>query len=156
MISFIIGQLFINFKRGMVISPFYHYGMYSEVMKPKPLYGVYEVKVNDQLLSGKDFTPQQWDKIIQPIKYFHSLDSMKGLYEKDVKRLMLMLHITTDDKKFTSQCDAGLFYNYYKLYLQNILNKTIDSVEVSYRNYSFTGAKLNPIEEVFTLEQLCN
>lgn len=156
MIMFIIGQLFINYKRGMVISPFYHYGMYSEVMKQMPSYAVFEVKVDNMLLHGKDFTPQQWDKIILPLKYFHSLDSMNSLYQKDVKRLMLIFNIKTDDAKFIRPCDAASFSQYYTPYLKNILNKQIDSVEVSYRKYLHTGGELKPTDEVYTLSQLCN
>jgi hypothetical protein len=156
MVIFILGQLFINFKRGMVISPFYHYGMYSEVMKPKPLYGVYEVRANNELLQSKNFSPQKWDKIILPIKYFHSLDSMSSLYEKDVKRLMLSLGIRTDVTKFTRRCDAHTFSKSYRSYLQNVLNKTIGSVNISVRNYAFTGTELQPTEQVYSLEQLCN
>ncbi|HEX8332757.1 MAG TPA: hypothetical protein VF622_09040 [Segetibacter sp.] len=156
MILFVIGQLFINYKRGMVISPFYHYGMYSEVIKPKPLYGVYEVRVNNELLQSTHFSPQKWDKIILPIKYFHSLDSMKSLYEKDVKRLMLSLGIHTDATKFTTRCDVATFSEAYKNYLQNVLDKPVDSVNITYRNYAYTGTELKPTQLVYSLEQLCN
>ena len=37
MLGFIAGQLFINYKHGVVCSPFYHYGMYSEVMKVRQI-----------------------------------------------------------------------------------------------------------------------
>jgi len=155
MILFITGQLFINFKRGMVVSPFYHYGMYSEVMKPNLVYGVYEVEVDKVLLQANNFSAQQWDKIILPIKYFHALDSMNLLYQTDVKRLMSALNLKTDDRKFILPCNAKLFYKQYKNYLIHILDAKIDTLDISYRMYSFTGNRLKPTTQVSSLAQLC-
>jgi hypothetical protein len=62
-IAFFAVQLFINYKQGVVASPFYHYGMFSAPAKIKHQYAVNSFFVNGQLLRGQDFTPQQWDKI---------------------------------------------------------------------------------------------
>lgn len=142
MILFVIGQLFINFKRGLVVSPFYHYGMYSEVINPQPAYDVYEILVDNKLLKAEDFSIQQWDKIVMPIKYFHSQDSMNVLYKKDVKRLMQQLRISTASSKFVTHIDSLQFLNYYKPYLFNILGRKINSVDIASSLYAFDGKQL--------------
>ena len=40
MLFFIVMQLFVFYKHGMVFSPWYNYGMYSEVIKPQKEYAV--------------------------------------------------------------------------------------------------------------------
>ena len=50
-ILFIAGQLFINYKRGVVFSPFYHYGMYSSAIKPATQYNIPEVFVDGERLA---------------------------------------------------------------------------------------------------------
>ena len=69
-IIFIAGQLFINYKRGLVFSPFYHYGMYSSIIKPATQYNIPEVFVDGERLAAKDFSPQEWDNIMQPVIKF--------------------------------------------------------------------------------------
>ena len=49
MIIFIISQLYVGYKHGMVVSPFYNYGMYSEVFKIKDSYEIWEVEVNNKV-----------------------------------------------------------------------------------------------------------
>ncbi len=88
MIIFIAGQLFINYKHGLVASPFYHYGMYSEVMKVQAEYNVFEVTVNGRTLKGENFSAVQWDKIILPLVYFKNVSRSNDLYYTTIKRLM--------------------------------------------------------------------
>ncbi len=63
MLFFMLLQVGINVKRGMVFSPFFHFGMYSAPQKPASTYVITTVMVNGDTLRGTDFTPQGWDKI---------------------------------------------------------------------------------------------
>jgi hypothetical protein len=157
MIVFIIGQLFINYKRGMVFSPFYHYGMYSEVMKEKNTYGVFEIEVNGKKLQAQNFTPQQWDKIVVPLSYYASINSKSNaLYFTDIKRLMQALHIPANEVNYIQGCDSQRFTIWYQLYLTEILNEKVNTVEITYHVYQYKSGSLQPTDSILPISQLCS
>ena len=155
MISFVMVQLFINFKRGMVVSPFYHYGMYSEVMPVKPTYQVFEIVVNGKVLQGQRYSQQRWDKIIMPVQYFASLQAKSNrLYSDEIKRLMGRIGLNTDEGNFVSICNYTQFNAWYKQYLQSIVNTQVNDVQVHLRDYSF-HQRLQPTSNITDLSALC-
>ncbi len=129
---FIVAQLLINFKRGIVFSPFFHYGMYSEVMKPKESYPVFEVIVNEEALQAKDFSPQQWDKIQQPLIYFNKHKQWNEQMLAEANRLF---HIS-DSSKFTNTLPKRSFYTWYQNYLSLVLKKPVTTLLIKQNNYS--------------------
>ena len=154
-IFFIAGQVFINYKRGVVFSPFYHYGMYSEVMNIKNSYEVLEVEQNGKVLRGQDFSPHQWDKIMLPLQYFAALGKSNSLYQSDIKRLLAKIHLAAADKNFMISCNYQQFENWYRKYLQQITKQPVTSLNIRYHIYHFTAGKLNPADSVTMLSQLC-
>ena len=131
-VLFIIGQLFINFKRGMVFSPFFHYGMYSEVMKPKDSYPVFEMVVNEAALQAKDFTPQQWDKIQQPLIYFNKHRQWNEQMFSEADRLFGM----SDSSRFINTLPKRSFYTWYQNYLSMVLERPVTTLLVQQKNYN--------------------
>jgi hypothetical protein len=131
-VLFIIGQLFINFKRGMVFSPFFHYGMYSAMMKPKNNYPVFEVIVDEEVLQAKDFTPQQWDKIQQPLIYFKEHKEWNSDQFSEANRLFGL----SDTSKFMNNLPKRSFYTWYQNYLSLVLEKKVMTLLVQQKNYS--------------------
>ena len=137
-IIFITGQLFINYKRGVVFSPFYHYGMYSSVIKPADQYNIPEVFVNGERLATKDFSPQEWDNIIQPvIKFYTQKEWNNNLWQTDIQRLLPF----ADAAKFTNSITEDEFNQWYQLHLQNILDKKIYKVGIIFSDYNFNTNK---------------
>jgi hypothetical protein len=156
-VAFIIGQLFINFKHGMVASPFLHYGMYSEPMKVNDSYGVFEVYVDGKMLQGKDFSPQQWDKIIVPLRYFANLKHRSNeLYYTDIQRLMKAVKLAPDQQHYLQQCNAEEFRQWYIRYLETVIDKPIHQLDTRYRIYRYNNTSLQPTDAILSLEQLCN
>lgn len=155
MVLFIAGQLFINYKRGLVISPFYHFGMYSEVMKNTGSYQVVKVEQNGKILRGEDFSTQQWDEIMLPVQYYGGISKNNGLYETDIKRLLGKIGISANDKNFLQQCNYEQFETRYKSYLPQITKQPISSLKVYYRNYHYTAGELTATDSVTMLLQLC-
>jgi hypothetical protein len=149
-------QLFINFKRGMVVTPLYHYGMYSEAITPKQAYQVFEIFVNGKQLQGKDFTPWQWDKIVLPLTYYSGIPKSNQMYEEDIKRLLIRLHLEPRQKRFLSTCDYAGFEHWYQLYLTSVLGEKVRNIEVKYRRYSFNTGVLQPTQNVQQLPDLCH
>lgn len=136
-IFFVFAQLFINYKRGVVCTPFYHYGMYSEVITPKNSYSIPEIFVDHQLLSAKDFTPQMWDNITQPIVLFYQSQIENNLiWQQDIHRLLPF----TDSAKFANTLNEAGFKLWYGQHLEHLLNRQIDSVQIAFTNYFFNGS----------------
>ena len=137
-VLFACAQLFINYKRGVVFSPFYHYGMFSGVIPVENKYNVTEVYVNEKQLLTKDYSPVTWDKIIQPVELFYKQPINKTLWQQDIHRLLPF----ADSLKYVNQITETDFKNWYGKYLQSVLDKPIDSVRIVFANYSFNGKSL--------------
>lgn len=106
--------------------------MYSEVMKPKESYPVFEVIVNEQVLQTKDFTPQQWDKIQQPLIYFNKHKEWNGYMASEANRLFGL----SDSSKFNNNLTKRSFFTWYQNYLSLVLNKKITTLLVQQKNYT--------------------
>ena len=155
MVIFVIAQLFINYKRGMVISPFLSYGMYSEVMNINQSYEIFEVSQNGKRLRGQDFTPEQWDKIMLPLIYFAGINKSNQLYESDIKRLLSKLHLSSSEKNFLSACNYQQFEDWYKNYLAQITDQKTEGTTITYRTYSYQSNTLEATDKFLPLSQLC-
>ena len=154
-IIFVCGQLFVILIWGIVVTPFYNYGMFSEVIDLKDNYQVFEVELNGKRLRGQDFSPQEWDKIILPLQFYAGIQKSNELYKTDIKRLMDKMHISTKDANFIQSCNDEQFENWYKNQLQEITNQKAESVTVTYRNYKYHSNKLETMTSFILLSQLC-
>jgi hypothetical protein len=154
-IAFICIQLFVIIIWGLVISPFYNYGMFSEVMHVNKSYRIFEVEVNGRRLRGQDFSAQQWDKVILPLEYYASINKSNTLYKTDIKRLLEKIHIETSDKNFLQQCNYQQFENWYKKYVATITFTPVHTINITYRLYKFSDT-LKPTDSVQHLAHLCH
>lgn len=148
-------QLFINFKRGIVSSPFFHYGMYSQVhVKPKNL-AVFAIKVNNTLLEPYSFAAQEWDKIILPLQAFDTLQQNyhQQKFSADIGRLLQKIHLQPNAKHFNQNLNKANFTNWYTHYLSNILHLDIQKLEIDklYFNTYTTTAPTLLNKELFLL-----
>jgi hypothetical protein len=147
-VLFIIGQLFINYKRGVVFSPLYHYGMFSEVINPQRNYTVTEIFVDEKLLRTKDFSPYQWDKIALPVNMFYTQQQWNStIWQRDIHRLLRI----TDSSKYLNNITEASFKEWYKNYLQTILHQTISTIKIQFTNYEFDGKELKAVSKLSNL-----
>ncbi len=137
-ILFVAGQLFINYKRGLVFSPFFHYGMFSEVIRVKNQYTVSEVSVNGKLLAAKDYSPAVWDDIMQPVELFYHQQMSSNQWQVDIHRLLPF----ADSLKFVNSLSESDFKKWYRLHLQPVLKQPVDSVQIAFTDYYFNGKSL--------------
>lgn len=135
-VLFATAQITNNIRQDIAFSPIYQYGMYSEYISPKDTLGVYEITVNGKLLQTKNFSPQGWDKIVLPIRYYaNSTCNNSGIYYTDIQRLLQKIYITTDSSNFIFPFDKYLFLKWYQPYLSSIINEKIDSMQINYVLY---------------------
>ena len=110
-VLFAFGQVFINYKNGVMCSPFYNYNMYSYPSLPHNWYSVVHISVNGRLLQPKDYSPHEWDNLIQPIIFF---DKEKGwnsmIFHTEVQKLF-PIH---DSALYENNISERVFFDWYK------------------------------------------
>ncbi len=156
MLLFAIAQLFVNYKRGLVATPFFHYGMYSHSINIEKAYEVIEVEADGKILRGQDFAPHTWDKILLPVVYFSNIKQSNRLYYSDIRRLMGIVHLTTKEDHFIQQCDYHSFEIWYKKYLEKIVGHSIVNCRIRLHQYNITNSTLQPTDSVKSLTTICN
>lgn len=154
-ILFASTQLFINFKRGLVATPFYHFGMYSHPLYVEKEYKVWEIIANNKVIRMSNYTPQQCDRILSPLEYLSNIKKSNNLYETDIKRLLDKFKISTNDKDFIQQCNYSDFEQWYKGYLSKIEGRPITTLSVTKRSYILKDSHLQPTENSASLSSLC-
>jgi hypothetical protein len=133
-IIFICGQLFVILIWGIVSTPFYNYGMYSEKISIQKNYNVFEVELNGKRLEGKDFSASEWDKILVPLQFYASIKSSNQLYKLQIRRLLNKMHVSVSEANFIQSCNYEQFENWYRSYLENVTSKKTETLAVTYRN----------------------
>lgn len=128
---FILCQLFINFKRGMVVSPFYHYGMYSGLMKPDSSYTVLEIIADGEVLRTKDYNAQQWDKIMQPVLYYSKHKKWNAGMFIELNRITGI----SDTAKYVSTLQKKEFFDHYRKYLSIVIDKKVRTLTVQQKTF---------------------
>ncbi len=156
LLGFMAGQLFINYKHGVVCSPFYHYGMYSEVIKVKDKYQVWEIMVNGKKLKAKDYSIQEWDMIVLPLQYYESIKKNNSLYQSDIKRLLGKLHISAPENYYLITCNYPQFEKWYADRLSNITQLSVQNLSINFRTYQYKDHRLVATNETISLTQLCS
>ncbi len=156
MLFFAIGQLFVNYKRGLVATPFFHYGMYSHKINIEKEYEIIEVEVNGKMLRGEDFAPHIWDKILLPVAYFINIKNSNQLYNSDIKRLTGIVCLTTHEAHFIQHCNYHSFEIWYRKYLEKIVGHPIINCKLQLHNYNFNNSILQPTDSIKSLPLLCN
>ena len=135
---FIVVQLFLNFKQGMVATPFMHFGMYSGPFKVQPEISVTEVIVDGEKLSAADFSATQWDKIILPIELYCSQHKRgKTFYQEDIKRLLARFYISSNETFFYSELSNADFLSAYHKVLSSIIGRDINKIEILSSRYRY-------------------
>ena len=138
LVLFAAFQILNNIRQDVAFSPTYTYGMYSQVIHPQKKYIVPEINVNGRVLQTKNFTPQQWDKIIQPIVLFQKQEDWnRAEFNIYIRRL---LHIE-DSSHYTNELSEAEFNQWYKQYLSAIIHSNILSLSFQFQEYDLSGPK---------------
>ena len=135
-ILFALAQIINNIRQDIAISPIYSYGMYSSKIKASDFYSVPEFFVDGVQLQTKDFSPQQWDNISQPVAKFYAQQYWnQNVWQKDIQRLLPF----ADSSKFVNNISEQDFRTWYKRHLESVFNREIDSVDILFTGYHFNG-----------------
>ncbi len=105
------GQLFINYKNGVMCSPFYNYDMYSNVALPKQYYPVMQISITNRLLQTKDYSPNEWDNLLQPIIFFEKQERWNRYIFQTETRKFLPVYDSSPYLKTVPQARFARWYN---------------------------------------------
>jgi hypothetical protein len=135
MLFFIVMQLFVFYRSGMVFSPWFNYGMYSAVIKPEKEDEAYKVYAGNELLAGIDFTPQQWDRIHFTLLQADAASCNENFYDQQISRLFRKFHLVAPGKNkyINTLYSAAEIKEQYPARLANALGKqNIQAVALRY------------------------
>ena len=107
---FAAGQLFINYKNGVMCSPFFNYDMYSHVSLPHRQYRVVEVRIDNRLLQTKDFSANEWDNLIQPVVFFEKQENWNRYIFQTETQKFLPIH---DSLPYINGVTENTFKSWY-------------------------------------------
>jgi len=140
-IGFMALQMLVFSRSGMVFTPFYNYGMYSEVMHPKPQY----VVTNFPAVKAHHYTPQQWDKIFVTLQRYQDLPLNDSLYQNHIVRLYQKLGLPAPARSnFTIHLHDTTFNAWYPGHLKKTISRTPVKISLASQTnrYKWTGQKL--------------
>ena len=142
MLFFVAGQLFVFYRAGMVFSPWYNYGMYSEVIKPQKEYALYNVYADGKIMAGNDYPPQQWDRIHFNLTQADAAACNSNFYEKEISRLFHKFHLPLAAKHYYTNnlFTPEAIKQQYAIRLAKDFNK--QNVETKAMLYEWNGNEL--------------
>lgn len=133
-ILFAIGQLSIDYKHSVELSPFYHYNMFSAPVYFTGTYKATEVTINGKRLQPQNFTPNGWDNVVMPIIQYQNQQQWNSLiYNTTIQRL---LH-TNDSALYTNRLSPQAFNDWYRHRILRLLQVNDTNATVSYRIVSY-------------------
>ena len=136
-VLFATGQLFIDYKNGVEVSPFYHYSMFSFPYHHIPVYNCVEVSVNGKQLQTKDFTPNGWDNVVMPvIQYKYQNQRNSEMYNQTIKRMLSV----NDSTLYVNHLTQNEFDGWYHHRISSLLNLPDSTSDIQ---YSIVSYKLN-------------
>ena len=131
MVCFIIGQILITYKRGMLFSPFINLWMYNSEYK-KDTQKVILFFSGKDTLQSIDYSSTQWDKIILSYEAISNLDKQTQFYYTQILPISSKLGIPLNKTVFlNSKIDSAYLRFKWKQYVCEITGKQIDSVQFS-------------------------
>lgn len=147
-VGFIVLQLFVAYKRGIVFAPFFNYGMYSAVSTPQKQYPVLEIYSAGKKINGSRYYLQTYDRVLLSYDYVQQTKSNAVFFETEINRLLLKAGIHAPEEKFVLPpgiADSTVLIKQWKQFAEKQLQLKIDSFRVV--NYEWNGKKLIPTQQ---------
>ena len=142
-ICYAFAQLFINVKRGLVATPFLHYGMYSGYMGRANEIDIWEVEVNREKISLIDYNGKIADQVIEPLRLYEQLGNSNLLYHSHISRFLQPFHLAFDSTAFVCHLANKDFIRWYKNHLSKIIGKNIYELRVFKNSYLVKGSNFH-------------
>ncbi len=141
MIVFIIMQLFIFYKHGMVITPWHNYGMYSGKSYPQKQYEVYNVSYKYGPTT-RFFFPYRDDKIFLTLAMFQNQENNNLFFNNSVARISNKLGLHPSPDHYTSHISEVNFLNWFNTYASSWIHPSGNSMANYTRVATWNGIEL--------------
>lgn len=146
--GFLSCYIYLNYKWGITATPINQYGMFSGKYFIKDPLLVYSVIANNKIIPLADLTLIQRDLLQSYPDYYeiekHNNEAIFNTMSPYFK--YLGISAGKQQYKFTNQCNALLFSNWYKSKIENIIKEPINSLYVYKQYFVWEYQKLQPID----------
>jgi len=155
MLFFVALQLAVNAKRGMVFSPFYHFGMYAAPVKPVLSYPIATITVGNDTLRGSDFSPQGWDKIQYNLYMVWKSRCDTAFYQDQVFTLLHKYGLRTPPKSlYVNNLSFEERLENYKNTVGRLTGKIDSTITISRTAYRYYAGKFLPLQELLPIPEI--
>ena len=155
LVFFFASFCFINYKHGLVAAPVFQYGMYSDVFHKSDTQEVYHFYVNDKMIDLTKYDFANRDNILATVSYYKKSKQSNLDFYATIKRIFnkiglgkFMLQDT-----YTNKITDEQFMDWYKKYLEHIIDSPIDKLVIYSQLYAWQSDFLKPVstpEKIFS------
>ena len=138
-IFFIVAQLYINFKVGVVATPFLHYGMYSAKSDIPAAVEAWEIEIDNKRVELQALHQKSVDNLTDPLSKFYNLSNDSAvLYQ--TKRFLEAAYLPFNETNFHYSLSKEEFTRFYAKHLSKVLNVPVNDFKVYKSIYSVRKA----------------
>ena len=138
-IGFLLAFLVINYKWGVIATPVFQFGMYSTPFHITDTQEVYQLKVNEEIINCSDLSFMDRDIVqLYPANYAKQERANLAVYLTMKKFLVVAVRARLMNiEKFSNRIQDSTFTTWYRLQLEKILKKRVDSFSLSLQHFTW-------------------
>ena len=153
---FFLLQLAVDYKRGMVFAPFFHYGMYSKPQHLEDTFTAWIATHGADTLRGHDFSPAHWDKLVYIPARIEHWNCRHTFLQSEISPLLQRLGVSeVESEKLIQPGSAGQAIQHHKDHLRRYF-RFEDSLQVRKQQYVWRNSKLVAIGSSASIDQVCH
>lgn len=153
---FFLLQLAVDYKRGVVFAPFFHYGMYSKPQHLGDTFAAWIVTHGADTLRGHDFSPAHWDKLVDIPARIEHWNCRYAFFQTEVSPLLQRLGISgAQSHKLLQPGSAGRPIFQHTQHLKRYF-RFEDSLLVQKQWYVWRSSKLVAIGPAAEIDRVCH
>ena len=138
--------IIINFKWGVVATPFLQFGMYSSVFHVSDTQTVYQLEVNGSRIKNSNLSLTSRDLLQIFPEYFERQKMINEAAYTTMKRYINytgFLHYM-DTEKYLNNINDSIFTNLYKIKVEKITGSNVHALKLYKQQFVWNKNKLEP------------
>ncbi len=150
---FLTAMLFINYKRGLVITPMLQYGMFSEKFQLEDTITTYQIIVDNKQIDLSNYSFTERDLIITPIEDYQKQKKTNPAIYTTMKPFFNKVGLGNfmEEVKYSNQITEIDFNNWYKNKLQMLILTPINNLEIQTCRYVWENNAVKQLSKEKTI-----
>ncbi len=123
---------FLNYKRGMVMTPIFQYGMYSGIFHLTDTQAIYKIYVDDKLIDLTKYSFEKNDDILVSIGNYEKAKHSNAITFETMKRIMSKVGLSSfmTASNFSNNISDQDFMLWYKRKMEKLFGNPIEKIEI--------------------------